>query len=321
MAGVVRSLARGAAGTVGSLPPRALRLAVAAAAIVCAVAGLYLFAVRDLWLFRVDTVTVTGLTTREGPKVRAALVGVGRDMTTLHLRRGDLEAAAAAYPVVRGLRVKADFPDRLEVRVIEHRPVARVARGRGSRVYVALDGTVLRGFRPNGRLPLIEAGGPLRGSHLPGRRGAAVLAAIGAAPAPLATRLGRVTEERSRGLVVQMRRGPKIVLGDSSQLRAKWAAAARVLAASGTGGAAVIDVRLPSRPAVSGLGPGPRTAAAAAFTVAPAPRAPKAQPVPGGSAPATGAQRESRATPAGEVASPPADAPPTGGRAQPQLQP
>jgi hypothetical protein len=47
-------------------------------------------------------------------------------------------------------------------------------------------------------------------------------------------------------------------------MRAKWAAVARVLAYPASGGARVIDVRLPRRPAARGFGPGDEVGEAAA---------------------------------------------------------
>ena len=74
----------------------------------------------------------------------------------------------------------------------------------------------------------------------------------GAAPPAL---LGRVKaiKRSDRGLVAELRKGPDIVLGSQARLRAKWAAAAAVLADSESQGAEYVDVRLPERPVAGGL--------------------------------------------------------------------
>ena len=43
----------------------------------------------------VESVEVTGLTTKDGPRIRSALTVVAEDMTTLHLRVDELEETAA----------------------------------------------------------------------------------------------------------------------------------------------------------------------------------------------------------------------------------
>ena len=69
---------------------------------------------------------VTGLTTKDAPRVRAALASAAHTMTTLHVRQEVLEQAIAAYPVVKALDVRPDFPHGLTIQVIEYRPAALV---------------------------------------------------------------------------------------------------------------------------------------------------------------------------------------------------
>ena len=139
------------------------------------------FWLRDSSLVAVEDVKVTGLTTKDAARVRAALVS--RRAHDDHPARGPGRARATrsrAYPVVRALEVQADFPHRLEIRVIEHRPAALVGG-----LPVAGDGTILRGLPVEGRLPEIELRGKLDGDRLtdPARLHAARVA--GGAPAPL----------------------------------------------------------------------------------------------------------------------------------------
>jgi cell division protein FtsQ len=59
------------------------------------------------------------------------------------------------------------------------------------------------------------------------------------------------------GITVPLSDGPTLYLGDSERLRAKWIAAATVLADRSSAGATYIDLRLPERPAAGGLEPPP----------------------------------------------------------------
>jgi hypothetical protein len=60
--------------------------------------------------------------------------------------------------------------------------------------------------------------------------------------------VSQATDSGALGLVAQLRNGPKVVFGTDGDLGAKWAAAAAVLADSGSAGADYIDVSVPSRP-------------------------------------------------------------------------
>jgi len=236
-----------------SLPPstrRRLAAALAAAAVLCL--G-YLFWFRDSALVRVDEVVVTGLTTKDDRRLREALTAAARDMTTLHLRIDQLERAAEGYPVVRSIQATADFPHRLRIHVIERKPTAVLVSGSGRRIAVAADGSLLSAFPTRARLPVVRINGRPSGDRLRGRVGLGLLAAINVAPAVIARRIRQVRRDPARGVVVQIRRGPRIVFGALSGLELKWAAAVRVLADPSTRGASYVDVRLPDRPAVGGL--------------------------------------------------------------------
>jgi cell division protein FtsQ len=232
----------------GVLPARLRRWLVVALAAGLVLAAGYQFWLRDSSLVAVEQVTVTGLTTKDAPRVRAALASAAHAMTTLHVRQDDLEQAIAAYPVVRALEVKADFPHGLEIHVVEHRPAALV-----NGMPVAGDGTILRGLPVEGSLPKIDARGNLEGDRL--RDHAALHAArvAGGAPAALRPRLERIDLRSPDGIVVELREGPEIIFGDATRVHAKWIAAARVLADPEAEGATYIDVRLPGRPAAGGL--------------------------------------------------------------------
>lgn len=252
------------------LPPRA-RLAALAAAVAAAVLALAWFGwFRDSGLVAVEDVRVTGLSAPDADRIESALVAVGREMTTLHVSVDELERAVAGFPVVRSIAVSTDFPHGLRIRVVERRPVALLATG-GRRVPLAGDGTLLADARARGGLPEIRARASTAGARLSDPTALALAAAAAAAPAPLRARLDRIELTRDRGLVAFVAGGPVLVLGDTRRLRAKWTAAARVLADPSSAGASYVDVRLPERPAAGGL------------AVEPPPQAPPpaGQPAPG----------------------------------------
>jgi cell division protein FtsQ len=231
-----------------ALPPRARRwLLIALAACLILAAG-YLFWLRDSTLVSVEQVSVTGLTMKDAARVRASLVSAGHTMTTLHVDRDELEQAVSPYPVVRALEVETDFPHGLRIHVIEHRPAALVHG-----LPVAGDGTILRGIPVEGSLPKLETRGGLRGTRLTDPAALHGARIAGAAPAALRPRLESIELRSQDGIVVQLRDGPELIFGDATRIRAKWIAAARVLADPEAEGASYIDVRLPGRPAAGGL--------------------------------------------------------------------
>jgi len=274
-AGLLRGLQRGA-GTLFDAVARSalassprLRRRLVIAALVTAVLGAgYMLWLRDSGLVAVKEVEVTGLTGRDADRVRTALDGAARGMTTLHVDRDALEVAAAPFPVVRAIEVETDFPSGLRVTVIEQRPVAVLVSGE-RRIPVAGDGSVLSGLPTEGSLPEIHTAVAIPAAQL--EPGATLDAArvAGGAPGVLVTRLDQVEREESRGLVVSVEDGPELIFGTAERLTAKWAAAVRVLADPDAAGAEYLDLRLPERPAAGGL---------AVETVAPATPFVEAQP-------------------------------------------
>jgi cell division protein FtsQ len=231
-----------------ALPPRLRRWILVSLGVCVALTATYQLWLRDSSLVAVDDVSVTGLTTKDAPRIRAALTLAARDMTTLHVRRDELDRAIEAYSVVRTLEVRSDFPHGLTIHVVEHRPAALVGD-----LPVAGDGTVLRGLPIDGTLPKIDVRSRFEGDRL--KNPAALHAALvaGTAPAALRPRLERIEIRGRDGIVVEMRDGPELIFGDATRVRAKWIAATRVLADPDAEGASYIDVRLPGRPAAGGL--------------------------------------------------------------------
>ena len=222
-----------------TLPPRGWLLA-AAGLLAVLVAGF--FWARDSSLVAVDEVTITGASGPDAPRIESTLRSVARDMTTLHVRREELEEAVDGYPTVADLRVKTDFPNGLRIEVIEREPVAIIAQG-NHKLPVLAGGTVLRGATAPDDLPQIDEDRPEQ-----------VLQLLGAAPRPLLRRAERAFAG-PRGLTVRMAEGPILYFGGAEDLVAKWAAAARVLADPTAEGATYVDVRVPERTAAGGLAP------------------------------------------------------------------
>lgn len=243
-----RRLVGAPARVLAMLPPRAKRWLLIVLALCLVLAVGYRFWFRDSSFVTVEQVKVTGLTTKDAPRVRASLASAAHQMTTLHVRREELEQAIAAYPVVRALDVRPDFPHGLTIHVVEYRPAALIGG-----LPVAGDGTILRGIPVEGSLPTIEARGVPHGNRLTNPTALHAARIAGTAPAALRPRLELVEMRAQDGLVVQMRDGPELIFGDATRARAKWIAATRVLADPEAAGASYIDVRLPGRPAAGGL--------------------------------------------------------------------
>ena len=209
--------------------------------------------VRDSSLVRVKQVSVTGATTSEAARIRSALESAARDMTTLHVRRETLDSAVAAYPSVAGLEVETDFPHRMAIHVLEHRPVAALDV-EGRRTPVAADGRVLTGVRAERGLPSIRRRTVPPEAQVDDGRTTDALAVAAAAPEALLAR-GERLWWGPKGLTYDLRDGPPLVFGDDRDAGAKWAAAARVLAEPSAAGATYLDLRATGRVAAGGLGP------------------------------------------------------------------
>jgi cell division protein FtsQ len=235
-----------------SLPRRPpVRAVVGCTAVLALLAGGWLW-LRDSSLVAVRQVSVSGVNGSDAPRVRAALQDAARDMTTLHVRNGQLATAVEPFPAIRSVEADADFPHRLRIVVHEHVAVAAIAAG-SQRVAVAADGTLLRDT-PTSRLPVIAVPASLGGDGVRDRRALRAVALLAAAPPALRGKVRRVYLS-SRGLTAPLTRGPVLYFGDADRLTAKWTAAAAVLADRSSAGATYLDLRLPERPAAGGLVP------------------------------------------------------------------
>jgi cell division protein FtsQ len=282
----------------GGRPPRRLRRTLVLAGVAALLVAAAWYWGRDLSLWSVDNVRVTGATGQDAAKVEAALASAARGMTTLHVRQGDLSSAVARFPIVKSLRVHSSFPHGLRIEVVENVPVAALAAA-GRPVAVTADGTLLRD-RPVDGLPLVPAQTLPSGARVTDAQAAGAIALAGAAPAALRPLMVRVLSGGHDGLRAELQGGFRIDFGPRARLHAKWTAALRVMADTRAEGATYLDVRVPERPVAGGAlaAPLPSTGAAKPSATTSDPAAAGA----GANAPAGGAQPQNPANTGGQPA-------------------
>jgi cell division protein FtsQ len=209
---------------------------------------------RDSTLVAVRDVQVTGVTASDGEQVKAALESAALEMTTLHARADALREATASYTSVAGLKVTTDFPHGMTIHVVERQAVAALASEGEQRIPVTGDGIVMRGVTAERDLPSLTLEQAVIGPRITDRRALRALTIAGAAPDQLLRRSNEL-EASSKGVVVTLENGPELVFGSDADARAKWIAAARVLAETSAAGATYLDLRIPGRVAAGGLAP------------------------------------------------------------------
>jgi cell division protein FtsQ len=263
---------------------------------------------RGSSLVAVRKVTITGVYGPDASQIRSALTLSARNMTTLEVRVDQLRTAVAPYPVVKDLRVSTQFPHGLRIAVIEQLPVAALTAG-GRAVAVSGDGTLLRDV-DTGSLPAIPVALLPGGSQVTDRAALDAVALLSAAPGRLLSRIAQVTEVSPHGLVAQLRSGPAIYFGDTSDLDAKWIAATEVLAEPGAAGATYIDVTDPAR---SAAGASPQAVQAAGLATTGTTTTGALTSGTSGLPSASGGASQQTAAPANTTAQSSATTPPTGG--------
>lgn len=225
----------------------------AALALSLVLVGGYFLWLRDSSLVRVEQVTVTGLTTKDAPRMKAALTAAALRMTTLHVREADLARSVGDYPIVRSVRAEPELPRRLRIHVAEHRLAAVVSAPDGRPLGVAPDGSLLPAVPPRRAVPAIRLARRLAGRRIVDPQALALVAVAAAAPPVLLERLEAIERSPGRGVVASLRGGPEVFFGDASRLGEKWMAATRLLAEPAATSASYLDVRLPQRPAAGPL--------------------------------------------------------------------
>jgi cell division septal protein FtsQ len=213
--------------------------------------GLYWFVVRELPVFEISEVEITGLDTgtEEGRQVAEAIRSATGQMTTLNVDQGLLDEEMERFPRVESATVDADFPDSATVTVRERRDAAIFGEDEDA-LLIAADGTVLGSPGDQAdELPLISEGEPPEEDRLDGiALNQAIV--LGAVPRELQGFLDR-SEVTGSGVEVTLSNGLILLFGDPGQAGKKWKAAAAVIADPELADAGYVDVSVPRRPAVS----------------------------------------------------------------------
>ncbi|HWD76116.1 MAG TPA: hypothetical protein VG371_13325 [Solirubrobacteraceae bacterium] len=202
---------------------------------------------RNSSLVAVRRVTIAGVSGPDAGQIRSALTSAARGMTTLNVKMSALRTAVQPYPVVKNLEASPSFPHGMRIQVAEQVPVAEISAD-GRQVAVSADGTLLHDASATGPLPTIAVSVYPGGTRVDGAVRPEVNL-LAAAPYALLAKVAQVLTDPTHGLVAELRNGPKVYFGDATNLGAKWASAAAVLASSSSDGSDYIDVSDASRPA------------------------------------------------------------------------
>jgi cell division protein FtsQ len=196
---------------------------------------------------KVQRVTVTGLSGPDVGQIRQNLTSAALTMTTLDVDIAKLEATVSQYAYVQRLTVTGQGAHGLLIHVDERVPVAVIQNG-GQTQIVGADGRLLPATTTHGALPTVPLPSSAAGEiTAPGAR--AAIAVLAAAPYALLAHVSSATSSSAHGVIVQLRNGPQLYFGPSTQLAQKWAAAVAVLQNRDSAGAAYIDLTDPQRPA------------------------------------------------------------------------
>jgi cell division protein FtsQ len=226
------------------------RRLIAAAIVVVVLYGGYTLWFRNLSWFAINDVTVKGATTSQ-PQIKSAVERVAGDMTTLHIKDGELRDAVAHFPTVASVSANTSFPHGLTVNITERLPVAFV-RIQGRQTAVSADGYLLPGATFDQKaLPRID-GTAAHGARLDGDA-AAQAAILGATPVPLRDKVtGSTWDDQRGGVVVDLKNGPEVIFGDGSRARDKWEATVAVLSSPEHGSPSYVNVVVPDKPVSGG---------------------------------------------------------------------
>jgi cell division protein FtsQ len=218
-----------------------------------ALLALYMLWFRDSSLVAVNSVKVDG--TNSGPMERqlvAALTAAGKKMTTLDVDEGALADAAKPFPLVESVSASSSFPSGLTVHVTERRPIGSIGSGSNA-VAVAGDGTILRGLPAEHlHLPALPLSTAPKGPRLGGPM-LEQAQVLGATPAGLLRYVDHTFNGQS-GIDVSLAGGVILRFRDASEAAKKWKAATAVLSDPNLGPLDYVDLSVPTRPAVGGVG-------------------------------------------------------------------
>lgn len=201
----------------------------------------------------VDHVRVDGAARVPAAHIAAAAAdaGAARGDPLLDVRADGVARAVETLPGVADATVRRRWPGTIEIAVIERRPVATVVVG-ATFAEIAADGVVIDVWTsPPAGLPLLD------GVSVDAEPGAVVdaadlLAVAAALPRDIAARVASVaTGDAPRSVELRLADGARVVLGPVAELGAKLTAVLTVLEQVDLGCVAVLDVRVPSAPAVT----------------------------------------------------------------------
>ena len=230
---------------------RARRRLAAALLVVFTLAGAAWLAVQSSVL-DLEKVEVRG-SRRAGVEALRAAAEVELGEPLLLVDRGAVARRIERSPWVRKASVSFSLPGTLVVKVQERVPVAWIARGPGDDAGVALvdgDGRVVdhRGTPPERLLELaLDVSVPGPGKQIRDAEGA--LAIAGSVPDGLRARVRAVTPARG-GYVVSVDGIEIVRFGPAQNVTQKWDALEAVVASLGERTVYLVDVRVPSVPAV-----------------------------------------------------------------------
>lgn len=234
--------------------PSRARLVIAALVLALVIVGSWFF-VRNSSLVAVENVKVVGLSGYYDKDARSAVVSEAMQMTTMNFDSARIEEAAGQFVDVAGVHVETDFPHGAVIHVDVRRPVL-VARLNGRTVTLSQAGEVIAAPQSIAGLPHIEASGSIDGNRVTGGKALEAATLLGAAPDVLLRKVDKVRWGRF-GIVISLENGPDLYFGDGTAARKKWRDVAAVLASTQSKGAAYLDLRIPGRPAIGGLGGAP----------------------------------------------------------------
>jgi cell division protein FtsQ len=220
------------------------------------IAGGYML-VRNSSLVQVREVKIVGLSGYYDKEARSAVVNEATQMTTMNFDPTRIEEAAGGFVDVAGVKVETDFPHSATIYVDVRRPVL-IARLNGRTVTLSQKGEVITAASSIAGLPHIEASGDVVNGRVTGGKALAAATLLGAAPDVLMRKVDGIKWGKF-GIVVSMEKGPDLYFGTSADAKLKWRDAATVLASDAATGASYLDLRVPGRPAIGGLGAAPST--------------------------------------------------------------
>lgn len=228
------------------------------ALLLVAAVGIFVW-LRSSDVFAVTRITATAtqsITEEEVAQATSAALGV----SLLKVSTGDIEQALSALPYVCSAEVYRQFPNTLEVRLVEYTPVARLQGGDGEAWLIAADGRVLEKVRPprGVNLPLIVPTGPV--SPAAGECADAdivnALPIVGFLEAVQAAEnlpeVQRIAVSATGDLVLSLEGGGELRLGEPSELEEKLTVAAGMVERYLRDGKQIeyVDVTVPERVAV-----------------------------------------------------------------------